>query len=363
LRFIDDHYRHLADGLCAAQQLDERLRKHPAVQARYQRRLAQQRKRRQLAGIITGALWASLPFLGGFALLGKRIPAPAGELLTTLSCSLGILLLTGAVLASLVTAILLAGKHPPTLKRSVYSEWLNVVAKAALPSLDALKVRFSRNGRRSIEEYTHYGSEGVWRTLRALNSRLRDQWFALTNVMISRSEDADIVLIGPSGIWILESKYWSGIIKIENGSWSRDKTYYVKGGFRKSQHDRIDKPWDAQWLRQRDAVVHVLKEAHILTDGQQSSEFVAGGVVLSNSRARLKTDGSQKAQITHPGNWAGRLRQSESAQWLTIEDRLRIVDALLAASHRNRRTSEPGQSAVRPAEHHFQVLLAEVQRH
>ena len=287
MRFVHEQYECLADGYFLAKRLDARLQTHPVVIAWQKQQAVRRRKRLRLASIVTIACWASLPWLAAAAVLGSRVPSQMGStldalgsLVTLLACviAMGLTMLTAALALNI-------GRRKQE-QQPVYRRWINTVSDNRLPAQTVLYDQFLRNGNKGIEDYTRYGAQGVSLTLHALVHSLGDGWFALTNVMISKSEDADIVVVGPSGVWILESKYWSGYINIEQSKWSRVRVYYAPGGDRQTEYTQIRKAWDDQWLRQGDAIARSLRGTLSLPNRQSLREMIDGGIVLSHRKAR-----------------------------------------------------------------------------
>ena len=286
--------------------------------------------------------------------MGSTLDA-LGSSVTLLACviAMGLTMLTAALALNI-------GRRNQE-QQPVYRRWINTVSDSSLPAQAVLNDQFLRNGNRGIEDYTRYGAQGVSLTLRALVHSLGDGWFALTNVMISKSEDADIVVVGPSGVWVLESKYWSGYINIEQSKWSRVKVYYAPGGDRQTEYTRIRKAWDDQWLRQRDTIARSLRGTLTLPDGQSLRGMIDGGIILSYRKARLSADGSQKVAIGDISAWHNRMRQSELIMRLSFEDRLRVVDVLLSTSRQYQKGHIECRQAAPLAGQIFEGLLRRYQ--
>ena len=348
MRFIDAKYQNLADGHCCAQTLDAKFLAHP-IHAQLEKLAAARRKKRlQRMMIITGVCWVIIPWLVIFSLLG---PAHQVSLLAIVACLIAVVL----TVVTLVQAVTKPGARKE--QSPVYRRWINTVSTGHTPSERALADQFAQNGNEDIEEFTEYGATGVYETLSGLSS-LNDGWIALTNVMISKLEDADIVIVGPSGIWVLESKYWGGYINIEEGRWSRVRVYYEPGGHRKSEYTRIKKCWDDQWLRQREAIAGIVKSANLPLNGRAPAELVTGGIVLSHREAILNADGSQKAAINDIAYWGRAMWASNNSACLSLEERWQVIDALLTASQQNQKVSRDRQPAVPLAESIYADLVA-----
>lgn len=340
MRFIHDDYQNLAQGYQVAKDLDSKLTKHPAIILRDKQKVARRKKTLQYAALAVGVGWQMIPCLFVAGLLTSDHGMET--FMPMICCTASFMMLATTVLA------LIWRRKTEKEQAPVYRRWIDTVSSRRVPDEDTLCDKFLGNlskNSEAFEEATEHGAIGVLRTLNALSGRLGDGWFVLTNVMISRKEDADIVVVGPSGIWILESKYWDGYINIEQGRWSRVRVYYTPGRHRQTEYTRINKCWDAQWMRQSNALVGILSRATFSVDGRRLPDLITGGIVLSHRQARLNTDGSQHVDIANISYWCYRMSLSENNPCLSFEERLRVVDALLSVSQQNQKVSRTYQPA------------------
>lgn len=117
-----------------------------------------------------------------------------------------------------------------------------------------------------------YGDIGELDLMDELKRSLPDSYFAIRGVMVAEHLDIDILLLGPTGIWNLESKYISGEITFVNGHWRREKDWVENG----IQHhkDEILKDLHVQWLWERDLLERRLRSVLPGWDGT-----IKGGLV------------------------------------------------------------------------------------
>ncbi|HEU0089862.1 MAG TPA: NERD domain-containing protein, partial [Pseudonocardiaceae bacterium] len=66
-----------------------------------------------------------------------------------------------------------------------------------------------------------YGDEGVEDFLCLLRHRLGDRYLVVRELPVARSLDVDMLVVGPTGVWVFEVKHWSGTIICRDGRWSR----------------------------------------------------------------------------------------------------------------------------------------------
>jgi hypothetical protein len=171
------------------------------------------------------------------------------------------------------------------------------------------------------------GDKGEKALLDALDKKLSNQYIALHQVMVLHNLDADVVLLGPSGIWLLESKYHSGRVICQNGAWSQEKRYYGKGGILKKEILPRD-PYDEQWLREKESVAKTIarrlpEDMHWLVDE------IRGGLVFTHPHVSLEIDHSCRVEYGGISDWVKKISASPAVSRITTETILCVVDALL----------------------------------
>src|SRR5512139_1556676 len=132
------------------------------------------------------------------------------------------------------------------------------------------------------------GDKGEKTLLDGLEKRLPNEFIVLHQYLVQRSLDADVVVLGPNGIWLLESKYHSGKVICRGGEWSQEKSYFGRGGIPKKEILPRD-PYDGQWLREKESVATTItrrlpQEMHWLTNQ------LRGGLVFTHPKVSLEID-------------------------------------------------------------------------
>lgn len=171
----------------------------------------------------------------------------------------------------------------------------------------------------------NYGDEGEEAFLWHLKTTLPDGYIAVRNLLVSRSLDADLILVGPTGIWVFEVKHWSGEIVCSGGQWSQRRSYYESGGYLK-QEERQHKPVDQQWIREGNAVAETLRRRAPRVHGDR---MMQGGLVFPHRNASLNIDDSCRAPYGNILGWDQVIRDAPEVPWFTVELRLQVLDALL----------------------------------
>jgi hypothetical protein len=148
---------------------------------------------------------------------------------------------------------------------------------------------------------------------------------------VARNLDADVIVTGPTGIWVYEVKHWSGEIICQEGQWRRVKTYRKPGGRLVQEHEVI-RPFDKQWIKEATAVKKTLRRR--LPQCPNLRAAVGGGLVFTHGRSSLSADGSCKARVYTPRSCVDALWGTPEMPDFTMQKRLRIIDALLEWSDR-----------------------------
>jgi hypothetical protein len=76
----------------------------------------------------------------------------------------------------------------------------------------------------NIYRYTKQGMEGEKRVIQFLKSKLSDNYFLINDVEYvnnrGKKENIDHIILGPKGIFVVETKDWSGKVTYKDGIWS-----------------------------------------------------------------------------------------------------------------------------------------------
>jgi membrane protein implicated in regulation of membrane protease activity len=171
------------------------------------------------------------------------------------------------------------------------------------------------------------GDIGEKALLDALEKRLSNQYIALHQYMVLRNLDADVILLGPTGIWLLESKYHSGKVICRNGDWSQEKSYHGPGGIPQIESQNW-KPYDEQWLSEKGSIVQTLQR-RLPREMQWVANEIRGGLAFTHKKVTLDIDASCRVEYGTIAYWLKKIGSSPAVPKLTTEIALCIVDALL----------------------------------
>ena len=198
-----------------------------------------------------------------------------------------------------------------------------------------------------------FGSEGENLLLQSFlqNGALDDGWYYIPNLLLKDTLDADAVLVGPAGIWVLESKYISGSLRLRNGEWSREKNYFESGGVHKTKYDVFD-DFEDQWLRETRIIESTIKK-HLPNIFKLEAAQIKGGLVFTHIGCSIDADSSAKIEFGTTDHWLGVIRRSvrnnneEHSPQLSNKQVMDIIEALLSQSKSI--DSKQSRSAVKVA--------------
>jgi hypothetical protein len=138
----------------------------------------------------------------------------------------------------------------------------------------------------------------------------------------------DVLLLGPSGIWILKVEHWSGTVVKQDGIWKQLQTVRDKLG-RKRPDEKIHASGpDDQWLQYKNEIIKTLEEN--LPERTWTLSLIQGGVVFSHPKVNLDKDRIQGITASYgpPKAWVERILHAPAVEGFTLEMQLEILDRL-----------------------------------
>jgi Nuclease-related domain len=186
--------------------------------------------------------------------------------------------------------------------------------------------QISDNGTYRRKDHSDYGDEGETKFYRHLAQTLPNNHVGIRGILVKPRLDVDVLVVGPTNVWIFEVKHWTGTISCRNGTWRRTKTYYEPGGYPSQKEVQI-KPFDRQWMSEQREVKETLRR-HVRPS--RLADQVTGGLVFTFPGVVLDIEQSQCGWGV-PDYWVPHIQQAAAKQRETISQRsrLKILDALL----------------------------------
>jgi hypothetical protein len=319
VRNIGPEWRNLAEGLLRVEALEAQFRAEWGLRLEEARRkrIEAERQRARRRG---------------------RAVLIAASVVALLLCVVTIVILLFFPLEIVATVFVLALVVPVTL--ALYGVWSLLRTPHPLPvpldlsdrwwrTISGRTLSVQRSGPALSER--RYGDEGEEAFVSYLTAALPKEYVAVRGLLVARNLDADVIIVGPTGIWVYEVKHWSGKITCERGEWRRVKTYREPGG-RLVQEFEVLRPFDKQWAKEAGAVKEAMRRR--LPRYPNLSKAVGGGLIFTHARLSFYTDGSCKAWFGTPRSCVETFSVSSKIPDFTMQKRLQAIDALLEWSDR-----------------------------
>ena len=318
MRNIGHQWRNLAEGLLRIEALEAQFRAEwsPLLEEARQKRneAKRQRTKRQGQVALVAAFVAALLLLT-LALVLLLFSSPAVTVVLWLALVVPMVL----VFCGAGTLLYVPDSFPGPSDLS--TQWWRTISGRA-PSVQRSGPALSARC---------YGDEGEVAFISYLTGKLPEAYVAVRGLLVARNLDADVIVAGPTGIWVYEVKHWSGEITCERGEWRRVKTYRQPGGRLVQEHEVV-RPFDKQWIKEANAAKETLRRR--LPQYPNLHDVVGGGIVFTHGAFSLRADSSCKARVYTPRSCVEALLGSSRIPDLTLQKRLRIIDALLKWSDR-----------------------------
>lgn len=299
-------------------------------QSRYTRKKANHRRRMKSMGLWmpVGLGLAGLTFFAGLgASWGSNVVNNNG--LEALLAPVGSALMPVAILLGIGLAIIWAGMAFLFQPRSPQHPLKSPLKEKLFPSLfPAWQAQLRQSLPAAVEEH---GDRGENEFIRRLARQLDDTYFVVNKLQQNPNEDIDVAVIGPSGIWVFEVKYWSGEIIWQNGHWERNQSHYAPGGILVEEPGKVSQPPDKQWRRVAGQVLQTLQKRmrRVIFSIPDLAEH-QGGIVFTHPKATYDIAGQAPFAWGTIAHWQQWLKSAPPIAGLNEDKRIRILSALLA---------------------------------
>jgi hypothetical protein len=137
-----------------------------------------------------------------------------------------------------------------------------------------------------FRKYSGYkqGYEGENRVSKILSSALSDEYYLINDVMVSDGYgNIDHVVLGPNGVFVIETKNYSGKIACQGDEWTRQYTSKKTGSFSRFINFELGSP-SKQARRNSMRIKRVIESSRTL---KSRRIWVEGIVVFANQNADL----------------------------------------------------------------------------
>ena len=205
-------------------------------------------------------------------------------------------------------------------------------------------------------EYVH-GDIGENELVTRLATCLPDDHICIKNLLVGKRLDADIVVVGPSGVWILESKYISGTIRVRDGLWSREKEFFGPGGIPTLKEDSFE-DFEKQWTREKRAIQKAIKDSYPDLISNKNG-LIKGGLAFTHPDSKIDFDYSLKIDFRKAQHWVNKIHDERENTVLSEDQVLQTADVLLSRSKKIGSTNSMSAVDEANAEYERKVVLIE----
>jgi hypothetical protein len=173
------------------------------------------------------------------------------------------------------------------------------------------------------------GDAGEALLLEELARVLPDDFLAIHGAFVEPSTDADVIVIGKNGIWVLDSKYFAGWVRYNpRQGWSHETLVYIKGG--KGAQEIVPKEVkdiSGEWQREKNSVEFTLKK-HM----HRPHPPITGGIAFTYTAERRIVD-CPVATLTAT-EWARQIASVPADPQYSERDLVECAHHILTYSHR-----------------------------
>ena len=173
------------------------------------------------------------------------------------------------------------------------------------------------------------GATGEYHFVARLQSIESDS-FIIYRLQQQPSNDIDVTIIGPLGIWVFEVKYLKGIVRWRDGWWSQRKTYRGRSGMPVTEIREAEEAYDQQWRRMADSVVETLhRRAPDLVRKNPKIIRIRGGLVFTHPQGKYDIPPGSPFNWGIIPFWIEKLRTVPPVPDIDEKTIYQILDALL----------------------------------
>ncbi len=130
------------------------------------------------------------------------------------------------------------------------------------------------------------GLQGEKHVTKILTSNLNNNYYLINDVNLSGGYgNIDHIVLGPTGVFVIETKNWSGDISCHGDEWLRRQSSYTRGAI---SNMRGNSSSPSKQVKQ--SAMRVKRTIESIEALKHRSIWVNGVVVFSNKNAYLKID-------------------------------------------------------------------------
>ena len=132
----------------------------------------------------------------------------------------------------------------------------------------------------------HPDATGEYHLITRLLS-LPDRSFILYGLQMTQGEDVDIILVGPKGIWIFEVIHLSGLLRWQDGEWSRISSNRKLAVRSQTQVQMVNPAFEVKWQNSTKDITKIIENnEHKYEDIPANILKIRGGLVFTHPKGR-----------------------------------------------------------------------------
>ncbi len=210
----------------------------------------------------------------------------------------------------------------------IAEKWLAIAALAKIQpppeepqaSLDLTEQWWQAISSQDFLESSDSAEAGQISFIKYLAEHLPDDYFAARSPFLQSSLNVDVLVIGPTGIWLFETRHWRGRVLCRGGVWQREPSP-------DAPLESLTTPLDESWLAGRTAIEKTLSLR--LARNANFGALIHGGLVFTHPSVQIQVDSSSKVQVGTPPQWLQRIRGTSQLAQFSTDIQLLVLDVLL----------------------------------
>ncbi|MBE2221983.1 MAG: NERD domain-containing protein [Anaerolineae bacterium] len=180
----------------------------------------------------------------------------------------------------------------------------------------------------------YHGAEGEYAFVRHLQRHLDNSHYIIYRLQQRRGDDVDVTVVGSSGIWVFEVKFWAGTVTWQNGQWRHEKTYYEKSGVLATEKHIVKQGPDDQWRRMADDVAKSIRtHASQLVSRFMPGIRTQGGIVFAHETATYHIASNPPVAWGNMSKWSQEIRRAPRIPGWDERTTFIVLDALFTRHH------------------------------
>ena len=187
----------------------------------------------------------------------------------------------------------------------------------------------------------HPGATGEFHLITRLQS-LTDTSYILYGLQLVQGEDVDIILLGPKGIWVLEVIYLKGLIRWQNGEWSKIGSNRRLTAKNQYQVEKIDPAFEVKWQHASNEISELLqKNDSLLKVIHPDALKIRGGLVFTHPQGRYDIPPGCPFNWGIVPFWIERFQSLPKVEGMNDYVIFSIMDILLERHHQVAQIQQP----------------------